>query len=309
MQELTVGDTSWIHLDNPSEDEVYSLADRFPFHRFNLADCVSKRQPSKVERHSDYLFVIVQLPVWEEKNGYVASQVSVFIGRNYVVTINDGRIKSLIDTFRDFKESSIDAEKIAEIGSEYLFFSILHPMIVDIFPLMEDLGERLRVLKEYAYSPRREALFEISELRGDLSDLRRTIAPLRMVAPMLKEEIKKLTGEDLDIYFNDITDHVEKIWELYDESRETAEIYKDTDFILYQQVMNRALIILTVIFTITIPLSIISSLYGMNVNLPGGVETGPLTFLGPHTTFIVLLAISLTPTLIMLTYFRRLGWI
>ncbi|MEM3744114.1 MAG: CorA family divalent cation transporter, partial [Candidatus Methanomethyliaceae archaeon] len=82
-----------------------------------------------------------------------------------------------------------------------------------------------------------------------------------------------------------------------------------TDFTVGQQRMNRALVILTVIFTITIPATLVGTFYGMNIPLPGGIETGPWTFLGPYTTFIILVTIAFLPAMIMLIYFKKLGWI
>jgi magnesium transporter len=120
--------------------------------------------------------------------------------------------------------------------------------------------------------------------------------------------LKGLTGEDMKIYFADIRDHVEKIWELSENAKEIVEIYKDTDFTLYQQRMNRALVILTVIFTVFIPATMLGTFYGMNVILPGGLQENPM-FLGPYTTFIVIVAISLVPALLMLLYFKRLEWL
>jgi len=64
-----------------------------------------------------------------------------------------------------------------------------------------------------------------------------------------------------------------------------------------------------VIFTATIPATILGTYYGMNINLPGGIETGALTFLGPYTTFYIILAVSLIPAFLMLVYFKRLGWL
>ncbi len=121
--------------------------------------------------------------------------------------------------------------------------------------------------------------------------------------------VRDLTGDDLGIFFADLKDHVEKIWELSDTCMELVEIYKDTDFIIYQHRMNRALVILTVIFTATIPATILGTYYGMNINLPGGIMTGAWGFLGPYSTFWIILLVSLVPAFLMLLYFKRLGWL
>ena len=86
------------------------------------------------------------------------------------------------------------------------------------------------------------------------------------------------------------------------------EIYKDTDFVLSTEKTNKVLGLLTIIFTLAIPSTVIGTFYGMNINLPGGVEES-LMILGPHTMFIFIILASSIPAIMMFVYFKKLGWI
>jgi len=86
------------------------------------------------------------------------------------------------------------------------------------------------------------------------------------------------------------------------------EIYKDTDFVLSNEKTNKVLAVLTMIFTLAIPSTVIGTFYGMNVNLPGGIENN-LMILGPFSTFVVIIIASAIPAIIMFMYFKKLGWI
>jgi len=68
---------------------------------------------------------------------------------------------------------------------------------------------------------------------------------------------------------------------------------------------NKILTVLTILFTLSIPVTVLGTFYGMNVNLP----LRDWNFFGTYTTMIVVLAISIAMALLMLWYFRRLGWI
>ena len=125
----------------------------------------------------------------------------------------------------------------------------------------------------------------------------------------MTNDIQKFSEQDLTLYFDNVKDHMDKVLEALEESKETIEIYKDTDFMLSTEKTNKILAILTILFTLSIPSTIIGTLYGMNVNLPGGIETDSLYLFGPYTTFILLLIISLVSVLLMGWYFHRLGWI
>ncbi|MGA9152186.1 MAG: CorA family divalent cation transporter, partial [Candidatus Nitrosopolaris sp.] len=78
-------------------------------------------------------------------------------------------------------------------------------------------------------------------------------------------------------------------------------------YMLGTEKANKILSILTIIFTLSIPITIISSFYGMNVNMPGRIEA-PSTFLGPYTSMFEVIIISLILTMLMYWYFRRAGW-
>jgi len=122
---------------------------------------------------------------------------------------------------------------------------------------------------------------------------------------------QKDSEEDLSIYFSDIDHKVGKASATVDEMKEMVEIYKDTDFVINSERTNTVLSILTILFTLTIPATVISSIFGMNVPLPGGWNfgvTGPLDYFGPYTTLLFIFVAMLIPALIMAAYFRRVGW-
>ena len=104
------------------------------------------------------------------------------------------------------------------------------------------------------------------------------------------------------------TNDIDKVIETLEESRETMEIYKDTDFVLSNEKTNKVLAVLTMIFTLAIPSTVIGTFYGMNVNLPGGIGENSMV-LGPFTTFIVVILASAIPAILMFIYFKKLGWI
>jgi magnesium transporter len=106
-----------------------------------------------------------------------------------------------------------------------------------------------------------------------------------------------------------VQDHIEKVYEALEEAKETVEIYKDTDYMLSQEKTNKILGVLTIVFTLSIPATVIGTFYGMNINLPGGSETGSWISLGPYTALIFVLVVSSISAILMILYFRRLGWL
>lgn len=310
LEEVSCGGFTWINIEKPTQDELKFLAANYCFHPLALEDCVSKIQLPKVDKYEDYLFILLHFPSF--KNGgeaVIPSQLSIFLGRNYVVTIHQGDIKPLSDMFRRCKEDERSRQSFICNSSGYTLYRLLDGLVDSFFPILDKVLRDLDDIEDKVFDEKTESVREVTLLRRKIAALRRIAYPLKRVVNEVTKEVNRFTASDLTPYFDDIQDHIDKVWETLEECKETIEIYKDTDFMLNTEKTNKILAILTIVFTLTIPATVVGTLYGMNINLPGGVETGPWELLGPYTTFIILLTISILPALLMLWYFRSVKWI
>lgn len=308
MKQIKCAGVNWIDLENPSKGDLTTLEIDYGFHSLNLEDALSKIQLTKVEQHKDYLFIILRFPVLCEDNKCMPTQIAFFVGKDYLITIHEKRIFVLDEISNSCEDMAMEFGKLPPFGIGSLLYRILDGIINSFFPIVESMMDKLEEMEESVFEEKRLVLLEVTKMRRSISEFRRITAPLRRVINEIEIGVKGLTGEDMKIYFADLRDHIEKIWELSETAKEIVDIYKDTDFTLYQHRMNRALVILTVIFTVFIPATFLGTFYGMNVVLPGGFLDNP-TFLGPYTTFIIIVTVSMIPAAIMLGYFKRLGWL
>lgn len=309
LEQISCGGVTWINIEKPTREHIALLAQRYPFHRLDLEDCLSKIQLSKVDEYENYLFIILHFPILN-KNGMIqSSQVSFFLGEDYLITIHQGDLKPLVEFFRSCKIEGDQREKLINRGSAFLFYHTIDSLVDNIFPILDKLVNELNDIEDKVFDERVETVREVTSLRRKIADLRRIIFHLRRVIKELGIKVQRFSKQDISNYFDDINDHIEKVWDILGECKETIEIYKDTDFMLTTEKTNKILAILTIVFTLSIPATVIASFYGMNIPLPGGIETGPWTFLGPYTTLIVITIMSTIPALLMLIIFYRLGWI
>lgn len=304
MDEVTIGGVTWVNVQTPTKRDIRLLGERFNFSPLELEDCVSRRQLQKIEHHGDHLFVILHFPSSSLVNHLVSTaQISFFLGEGYLVTVRQGMLAAVDEVFE-----SVKTETDSKLSSGFLLYRILDRLVDSVFPLMEDILKEIDEIEEEVFDERIEVVRELTTLRRNIASLRRTVSPLRRVIAGLYDEIQMRTPE-LAANFRDVIDHVEKAFAVLDEAKETVEIFKDTDFTVSTERSNKILAILTIMFTLSIPGTLIGTFYGMNILLPGGIETGPWTFLGPYTTFVLIMCASLLPALIMLWYFHRLGWV
>lgn len=311
IQTITNKNLTWINIIKPNRDKINALAQRYPFHELNLDDCLSKIQIPKIDKYHDHMFIILHFPasIKREENVPRFSQLSIFIGLNYLVTVHQGDLKPLIEKFQICMSYKKQREAFMNESSGHLLYNIIDALVDDLFTTLIKVVDDLHDIEDDVFNPKLAIAKEISLIRREITALRRIIIPLRRIIMYMTNDIQKFSEQDLTLYFDNVKDHMDKVLEALEESKETIEIYKDTDFMLSTEKTNKILAILTILFTLSIPSTIIGTLYGMNVNLPGGIETDSLYLFGPYTTFILLLIISLVSVLLMGWYFHRLGWI
>jgi magnesium transporter len=300
----------WIDLPRPTRREMDALGRLYSFHDLNLEDSLSKTQLPKVERHTNYIFVIVHFPSsGKERHVPRVSQLSMFLGSNFLVTVHQGDLGPLMDLFKMCQENLSQRENLMGKEPGYLLHTIIDTLVDDLFHILMKVVGNIDDIEEGVFNEKMSEAREISILRREITILRRLILPMRRIVLELSRDVQRFSKEDLTPYFYDVKDHIEKVLETLDESKETIEIYKDTDFMLSSEKSNRILSILTILFTLSIPVTIISTFYGMNLPLPGDNNNPAAQIFGNYTTLIILLIGAVTSTTLLLWYFRREGWI
>ena len=202
-------------------------------------------------------------------------------------------------------------KRLLEKSPGHLLHEIIDVLVDDLLHTSRKIIANLDELEDRVFDETKPVARSIALLRREINRLRRIVNPLKKFVLEIAKNVKKFSerkDEELTLYFDDVIDHIDKVIETLEESRETMEIYKDTDFVLSTEKTNKVLGLLTIIFTLAIPSTVIGTFYGMNINLPGGVEES-LMILGPHTMFIFIILASSIPAIMMFVYFKKLGWI
>ncbi len=302
MQSLTWGDLTWIDIEQPTEKETEYLAQNYPFHPLDLDDCLSRIQRPKIDQYKDYLFLVLHFPVFnKEARVTTPSQVSVFIGQNYLITLHKGELKPLVKLFRECEIEEESRQEHFSQGSGYLLYRIIDRLVDYCLPISNKMLENIEDVEDRIFSNRgRSQIKEISMLRRDIISFRRIIWPMRAVIGSLEPKVRRFAKMDLAVYFGDTVDHLDKIWDALDEYKEIIEGLNDTHDSLASNNTNEVMRILTIIATIFMPITLIASLWGMNIHLPFEKSDNALVY-------IILIMIGIIGG--MLYFFRRRHWI
>jgi len=270
IESLSWGGLTWTDIAPPTEKETEYLAQNFPFHPLDLDDTLSRIQRPKIDEYKEYLFLVFHFPIYRKAERVLtSSQVSVFIGPNYLITLHKGELKPLVKLF---KECRIDEESRREYlsqGSGFLLYRILDRLVDYCLPILNKVGSGIEEVEDTIFSDRkRGAIREISRLRRDIIAFRRIIWPMRAVIGSLEPKVRRFVKKDLAVYFGDMVDHLDRIWDGLDEYKEIIEGLSDTYDSLATNRTNEVVRILTIIATILLPVTVVASIYGMNISLP-----------------------------------------
>lgn len=300
----------WVDLSDPNAEDIAFIRENYPFDALNLEDCTSKRQLSKLDMRDSYVFVIAHFPFVDEQTGLILpKQLSMFVGDGYVVTVHSGDFKQVSNLFEKCRSNDDEAAQLLGKSPANLAYRILDRLVDEVFPLADTIVESLDEIEDRVFDERQSTAIETTRLQRQIAALRRLVLRLKRVVTDLEPATKRFAVKDLSPYFGDLRDHIERLLETVDEASETIGIFRNADYDLSTEKTNRVLAILTIIFTLTIPLTVLSGLYGMNVILPGGVTDSPWAFAGPYSTLLVILFVSLVPAVILFFYMRRQKWI
>jgi len=303
LESIVWNDLTWVNIKCPTKLETEYLAYHFPFHPLNLDDVLSRIQRPKIDEYSDHLFIVLHFPVYsKDDQAIISGEVDIFIGENYLVTIDcSGGLKPLDKLFNLCQIEEEARQENFSQGSGFLLYRITDRLVDYCLPILNKIIENIENVEDEIFSEgRKGTIKKISMLRRDIISFRRIIWPMRAVFSSLEPKVRRFTKMDMAVYFGDMVDHVDKIWDGLDECKEIIEGLNYTYDSLTTNRTNEVMRMLTIIGTVLLPLIVVSSIYGMNV---------PLPFQGSHYALLLVLLITLVIIGAMLYFFRRQRWI
>jgi magnesium transporter len=303
IERITYGRVTWTNIVQPTPDDVNTIGEEFPFiHPLNLEDLLSPIERPKLDEDEQYLFVVMHFPVWDAAQGLTrAREVNIIMGRGYVITLHDGSLKPLTNLWEMCERDENFRADLLGQGTNHTFYVIIDRLVDYVLPILRKVDANIRGIEEDIFvSEARRIIRDIALVRRDIIALRRIIRQQVPVLQKLEQTEHPILHEDLEEYFGDIVDHIHKARDIIDEDYEIIVGLAETADILASHRINEVMRILTVISVIMLPLTLISSVYGMNISLP--LEDDPNAFIIVAASMVVLL-------IAMLIYFRRRNWL
>ncbi|MDP2585524.1 MAG: magnesium transporter CorA family protein [Candidatus Levybacteria bacterium] len=321
----------FINVAKPTDFEIKFLRNTYDFDPLNLEDYLHKTQIPKIESYKKYDLLVLRFPIFTEnaienshqyglaqlqstyahpnKKRLTSSYVNFFVSKEYIVVLHDGTLPQIDRIFSLCQETLHNRTEFMGKGAAFLAYLIIDALVDNCFPIVNELTATIdRIDKDLEHKQSQKTLEEISTTRRNLVVFHTMIKPTLPLLRELEDGKHKELNDTMQSFWSNVLDHLQKIWDRVEDNQELIEGISESSEFLLRSKTNQIMTTLTIMFTVTIPATIIGSFYGMNVMLPGGIEEGSWTFWGPYTTFIFVAILSTTPLLLMLLYFRHKKW-
>jgi magnesium transporter len=173
----------WINIQRPTFADINALGQKYPFHKLNLEDCLSKIQIPKIDRYENHIFAILHFPTPDKEKGFLFSQLAIFMGYDYLVTIHQGDLKALEELFNmcknDEKQQQQQQQAIMGKSSGYLLHKIIDTLVDDLLHILMKVVGNIDDIEDSVFNERISIPRQISLLRREITTLRRVVIPLR----------------------------------------------------------------------------------------------------------------------------------
>lgn len=255
---------TWIQVQGVTDPGIVAtIGNRFQIHPLVLEDIVNTGQRTKLDVYDKQVFIVTHLLTYKDKEGLIDEQVSIILGPNYLISF----LETEHDIFKSIQEriKQGNGNRIRTQGSDYLAYTLIDVIVDQYFFVLEKIDIYLDKLEEeVTHSARPNTVAKIQRARREMIFLRKSIWPMREVVNNFQHLDSSLISPLTRLYIRDVYDHIIQAIDMIEGFRDVVAGMLDIYLSSINIRTNDIVKVLTIVSTIFVPLTFISSLYGMN---------------------------------------------
>ncbi len=294
---------TWINIVQPTPADIEALGQRYPqFHPLNLSDCLTELEVPKLDHYDNYLFIVTQLPRWDAASLICRpAEVDIFVTEGLLVTSHHGDLKPLNELHGRLQSDPDVRQRMMGHGASPLLYELLNTLVNYCYPILHKVNQNIIQVERDLFGPNTpKILQDLAIVRRDVISLRHILHPQLDVVRELEKGNWAFIHDDLDIYWGDIGDHLAQLLLMLDEQKEIVAGLSETLDTLASHRIDEVVRLLTLVTLLSVPLTVLPTIFGMNVQLPYGSHPLP---------FYLITLTGILVTVLIILYLRRRHWL
>ena len=302
MQTIRHKDLSWIYFEEPNADDVLAIKEKYNLHPLIVEEFSTPTLRPKATEYDNCLFLSIHIPLFDvECKTTYSAEIDIVIAENVLITSHDQKIYQLSDLFNELQNDSVKRELYMNQSPGALLRFIIEMLLESCFPKLDHISHKLDNIEEEIFAGHeKEMVLEISVVKRDILNFRRTMKPQRSVFESLAQKDFRLIESELKPYYQDLIGTNIRVWNNLESAKETVESLEDTNNSLLSNKLNLTMKVLTIFSAITLPMTVYSNILAMSAHIPFGDNPN---------AFWIHLSIMILISLFTMTIFKFKKWL
>lgn len=302
MKEIEFKNITWIDFTDPSGDDVIYLQENFDIHPLAIEEFVTPTFRPKATQYENCIFLTIHIPLFDVKSRTTyPGELDIVLTKDHLITGHVKNIYQLDDFFSQLEASEGKRRLYMNKTPAHLLYSLLEILIESCFPRLDHIHEKLVTIEEQVFNGKeKEMVFEISIVKRDILNFRRTLKPQRHIVESLAAMKSNLIAPELSAYFQDLAGTNVRLWNALESNKETIESMEETNNSLLSNKLDFTMKVLTVFSAVMMPMTVYSNILAMSADIPFGKS--------PHA-FSIHVFIMLFISLCTIIVFKTKKWL
>ena len=275
LREINIKWIKWIDAVGLRAEKIEEIAEKYDFHELDIEACLEENQRSRVDIYDDYLFILLNFPKYNtSRKMYEQNEFNIFLWKDFIITFRDyniTHIDKIFDKYSDIKEleKEIDDDEEHKLTSAFVLYEMLQAMLEKLFKTRINIAKDLKILENSVFDWNDTRLVkDIMIKKRNIVVLKHMLKPQIPVLKLIEFNVNKIFDSEIEVYFEDLEDKLEYVVNEIEMHEEHIDSIEDAFKSLTDIKMNSVMTILTIFSAFLLPLTLITSFYWMNIDLP-----------------------------------------
>lgn len=254
----------WQDYINPPLDLIEEVMKKYEFHELDQEAILEENQYARLDTYDDYIFLVLHFPKYEPSTErYIHNELNIFVGKDYIITF---RYYQSTTMKRIYARYETDREKWEKISPAFVLYDILDSFLDKTMKMLERVGRDIKGIERDLFSSRStDTIRNIMTKKRNIITLKHMMKPQISVLKIVELRMKERFSDEVELYFENLEDKLDKIFSEIQLLQENIDSIEDTLKSVFELETNSTIKYLTVFSAFMLPLTLVTSFFGMNV--------------------------------------------